>query len=258
MAKYKFKKLTPYLVVFVVAILLSRLVPSLRNNTADTLEYPLSILSWVNSEIGAAIFFHHNFRENIKLKREILALKQKINAAEEALQENRRLKGLLAFRQDSPLSLLAAKVIARDPDNWSSAIIIDKGKKDGVRPAMVVISEGGLVGKVMESGSTTSKIMLLTDPNLSVSAMLQRSREEGLVSGTLGKLLIMRYLSADIDIKLSDVVITSGLSRIYPKGIIIGRVAEVETQFSGSSHFAMIKPEVNFSSLEEVMVVTGK
>ena len=256
MAKYKFKKLAACLAVFLVAILLSRLVPSLRSNASDTLEYPLSIFSWINDEIGAAIFFHRNFRENIKLKREMSALKQKMNAAEEAIQENRRLKGILAFKQDSSLPLLPAKIIARDPDNWSSAIIIDKGRQDGVRPSMAVVSVGGLVGKVLESGKSTSKVMLLTDPNLSVSSMLQRSREEGLVSGTLGKLLIMRYLSADIDIKVSDVVITSGLSRIYPKGIIIGKVAQVGAQSSGSSSFAMVKPQVNFSSLEEVMVVT--
>lgn len=258
MAKNKFKKLTPYLAFVVIAILLSCLIPSWRNNSTDIFQYPFSILSWINREIGAIIFYHRNFKENIKLKNEISALQQKINAAEEMFIENQRLKNLLAFRQDSPLSLLPAKVIARDPDNWSSAVIIDKGKRDGVRPSMAVITERGLVGKVAEAGNSTSKIMLLIDPNLSVSAMLQRSREEGLVSGTLGKLLIMRYLSADIDIKLSDVVITSGLSRIYPKGIIIGRVAEVETQFSGSSHFAMVKPQVNFSSLEEVMVITGK
>lgn len=258
MAKNKFKKLTPYLAFIVIAILLSLLIPSLRNNSTDIFQYPFSILSWINREISAIIFYHRNFRENIKLKNEISALRQKINAAEEALLENQRLKSLLSFRLNSPLSLLTAKVIARDPDNWSSVVIIDKGRRDGIRPSMAVIAGGGLVGKVVEAGSSTSKIMLLSDPNLSVSAMLQRSREEGLVSGTLGKLLIMRYLSADIDIKVSDVVVTSGLSQIYPKGIIIGRVAEVGTQFLGTSHFAMVKPEINLSSLEEVMVITEK
>ena len=97
--------------------------------------------------------------------------------------------------------------------------------------------------------------MLITDPNFGVSAVLQRSRQEGLVSGTLGNLLIMRYLSADTDIKVSDAVVTSGLSQIFPKGIIIGRVKEIGTAFSGLSRFAMIRPEVDSSTLEEVLVV---
>jgi rod shape-determining protein MreC len=203
----------------------------------------------------ALVFFHRNFIENERLKKEISALKFRINAAQELYLENRRLKNLLSFKQNSPLSLIAARVIARDPSNWSSVIIIDKGRRDGVRSSLAVITERGLVGKVVEAAESTSKILLIIDPNVGVSAVIQRNRQEGLISGTLENLLIMRYLSTDIDIKISDVIITSGLSQIYPKGVIIGRVSEIETEFSGLSRFAMIKPEVNFSSLEEVLVV---
>ena len=213
------------------------------------------MLVWVNREIRAVIFYHHFFLENERLKKEIASLRQKINKAEELSIENRRLKALLSFKQNSPYALVASKVIARDPSNWSSVIIIDKGKKDGVMPSFAVITQQGLVGKVIEAGDYSSKIMLITDPNLGISALLQRSREEGLVSGTLQNLLIMRYLSADIDIKVSDIVVTSGLSQIYPKGIMIGRVTEIGMEFSGLSRFAMIKPEVDFFSLEEVFVV---
>lgn len=258
MVKIKFKKLITYLIFFFIVILLARLIPIFRNSLTDYFKYPLNIFIWANREIRAIVFYHRFFLENERLKKEIDSLKQKINAVEEVYLENRRLKNLLSFKQNSSYSLVASRVIARDPSNWSSVIVIDKGKRHGIKSSAAVITERGLVGKVIEVGDTTSKIMLITDPNLGVSALLQRSRGEGLVSGTLQNLLIMRYLSPDIDIKVSDIVITSGLSQIYPKGIIIGKVIEIGTEFSGLSRYAVIKPEVKFSSLEEVLVVINK
>lgn len=255
MAKKKFKKLITYLTFFLLTILLASLIPLFRSSSANTFKYPLNIFTWINREIRAFIFFHRNFTENERLKKEISSLRQKIFIAEELSLENKRLKALLSFKQSSPYVVVASKVIGRDPSNWSSTIIIDKGKRDGIRPSLPVITERGLVGKVIEVGNSTSKIMLITDPNFGVSAVLQRSRQEGLVSGTLGNLLIMRYLSADTDIKVSDAVVTSGLSQIFPKGIIIGRVKEIGTAFSGLSRFAMIRSEVDSSTLEEVLVI---
>jgi len=254
-AKKKFKSLITYLVFFLVTVLIACLIPAVRNIATDTLKFPLNIFTLLNREIRAIIFYHRNFVENEKLKKEAALLRQQLSMAEESARENRRLKSLIGFKQNTPLGLVAARVIARDPSNWSSVIIIDKGKDNGLRPSLAVITEKGLVGKVTEVGKTTSKIMLITDPNLGVSALLARSREEGLVSGTLENLLIMRYLPKDVDMKVSDIVISSGLSQIFPKGIIIGKVIEVGTEFSGLSRFAIIKPAVNLSTLEEVLVI---
>lgn len=255
MAKKKFKKVTTCLIFILISIILSYSIPLFRKSATDTLKYPLSLFAWVNREIRAIIFYRRFFSENEKLKKEISSLRQKIARAEELSIENKRLQNLLSFKQKSPHTLVASKIIARDPSNWSSVIIIDKGKRDGIKPSLAVITDQGLVGKVMETGNTTSKIMLINDPNLGVSAILKRSRQEGLVSGMLKNLLIMRYLSVDIDIEVSDVVITSGLSQIFPKGLTIGSVIEIGSEFSGLSRFAIVKPAVDFSSLEEVLVV---
>jgi len=140
--------------------------------------------------------------------------------------------------------------------SWSSVVVIDRGKSSGVKPEMAVITSAGLAGKVIESGQSTSKVMLLNDPNMSVSAIIQRSRQEGLVCGSWNSnLLIMRYLSFDTDIKAGDVIIASGFSPVYPKGLLIGVVKEVGAELSGLSLYAMVKPQVQLNALEEVMVV---
>jgi len=170
--------------------------------------------------------------------------------------ENVRLQKLLNLKERSPYKLIAARVIGRCSDSWSSCIIIDKGKNRGVRPGAAVITYLGVAGRVTEVSALTSKIVLITDPNLGVSAIVQRSRQEGLVSGTLGNSLIMRYLPDDSDIKIEDVIITSGLNNNYPKGLIIGNVVEIGKDFTGLSLNAIIKPAVNLPNIEEALVIS--
>jgi rod shape-determining protein MreC len=97
--------------------------------------------------------------------------------------------------------------------------------------------------------------MLINDPNFGVSAIVQRSRQEGLISGTLGGSLIMKYLPKDADIQISDVIITSGLTPIYPKGLLIGKVLTLGEELSGLTRYAIIKPAVNLSNIEEVLII---
>lgn len=173
----------------------------------------------------------------------------------ELSQENDRLKDLLNFKQKSPLRLVAARVIGRSADSWSSSVIIDKGRYSGIKPGMVVITSWGLVGSIVESTQDASKVLLINDPNQGISSIVQRSRQEGLVSGTLGTNLIMRYLPDDAQIVIGDVIVTSELSRIYPKGLLIGRVVNIGREFSGLNRYALVKPVVDLANLEEVLVV---
>lgn len=182
-------------------------------------------------------------------------MKMQLNSAQEASLENARLKNLLAFKQKTAFKVIAAKVIARSPDNWSSAVIIDKGAYSGIRTKLAVVTYSGLVGRVIETSNYTSKIMLINDASFAVSGLVQRSRQEGLVSGTLGGTLIMRYLSLDSDIKVGDIIITSGLTENYPKGLLIGSVIAIGEEFSGLSRYAIIRPTVNLSNLEEVLII---
>jgi len=237
-------------------LLAANFTPALRTPLFSVFKYPLVLFSALGREVGGVIFYHRNMTENARLKNELSFFKQKITALNEFYLENKRLKDLLAFKQKSSYKIVAAaRVIARSADNWSSVVIIDKGSFNGVRRGMVAITYLGLAGRVIETTSSTSKIMLINDSSLGVSALIQRSRQEGLVSGTLGNTLVMRYMSDDADVKVSDTVITSGLTEAYPKGILIGKVVEVREEFSGLSRYCVIRPAVNTSSIEELLII---
>jgi len=206
-------------------------------------------------EAGGIIFYHHNMAQNERLRKEINFLKQKLNTTSEVYLENKRLKSLVSFKQKTPYRVVPARVIGRSADNWSSIVIIDKGSYNGIRRGFVAINYLGLVGRVIEVGDTASKIMLINDPSIGVSSVVQRSRQEGLVSGTLGRSLIMKYLPKDADIQPSDTIVTSGLTSAYPKGLLIGTVVSIGEEFSGLSRYAIIMPAVNLSSIEEVLII---
>ncbi|MBM3249238.1 MAG: rod shape-determining protein MreC [Candidatus Omnitrophica bacterium] len=255
MFKIKNKKLVFFLAVgaLILAALLS--LPLARLVFLDPLKYPLGFLSLIRREAGALIFFHHNYVQSELLRKETDFLKARLIEREEAVKENARLKELLSLKQKSPYKMVASRVIARSPDSWSSHIIIDKGRSSGVRRGMAVVNYLGLVGRVIETTQFTSKVLLVTDPDLGVSGLDQRSRQEGLVSGTLGANLIMRYLPQDADVKPGDAIVTSGLSSVYPKGILIGKVIETGREYSGLSLYALVKPAVSLAFIEEVLVI---
>jgi len=249
------KKLTFILISFLFLVIIIFSVAIFSPPVNRILRLPLGISAALRREIAGAIFYHRNLLQNEALKRETDFLKNKINSLNESYLENSRLKELLSFKKASALKLIAARVIARSADSWSLNITIDKGSYNGIRQGMSVITYLGLVGRVVEVAPSFSKIALLSDPNLGVSGIVQRSRQEGLVSGTLGNSLIMKYLPEETDIKIGDTVVSSGLDNVYPKGVLIGKVIEIGREFSGLSCYALIRPAVSFSNLEEVLIV---
>lgn len=231
------------------------LIPALKNPVLNTFSFPLKVLTLVEREVSGIIFYHRNFILNEKLKQQLDYLNNKLIAREEVAQENERLKKILFFKEKSPYRLVAARVIARCADNWSSMVIIDKGYHSGIKSGMTVINYSGLAGRVVEAAEFVSKIMLINDPNFNVSAIDQRSRQEGLACGNLSSHLVFRYLPKESDVKVSDLVLTSGLTELCPKGLSIGTIVEVNEDFSGLSLYCLIKPAVNLSSVEELMVI---
>lgn len=241
------------LFIFFLSVII---IPAVRAVTLNIFDLPLALAALLKREVSGIVFYHRNITQNEKLKKEIDALKQKFSSAQEALLENERLKNLLSFKQKSQFKLVPARVIGRSADNWSALVIIDKGAQSGIVRNMPAVTHLGLAGKVIEVTKNTSKVMLINDPNLGVSSIVQRSRQEGLTCGTLGGYLIMKYLPKEADIKTGDVIITSGLTDAYPKGFLIGTVVDVGDEFSGLSKYAMIKPAINPASLEEVLIIT--
>lgn len=255
MFKIKRKNLIYVAGVVIGILLFSSFIPAVRPLTLNILKSPLSLLRVINREIGGIIFYHRNLVENERLRNQVDFLRQKLNSLAQVYLENKRLNNLLSLKQKSPYKVIPARVIARSPDSWSSAVVIDKGSSSGIRQGAVVITYLGLVGRVIETSNVTSKAMLINDSNLSISAIVRRSRQEGLISGTLGSSLIMRYLPKEADIKVADTIITSGLTDNFPKGLLIGTVTDVGEEFSGLSRYAIVKPAVNLSNVEEVLII---
>jgi len=235
--------------------LISALIPPLRKPVINVFNFPLAVFSAIGREARGLIFFHGNMADNQRLNAKVDFLRKEMSDKNELILENTRLRSLLALKERAPYKVIAARVIGRDPSNWSSTVIIDKGSSSGIKNGMVSVSFYGLVGRVIETSGTTGKIMLINDPNLSVSAVIQRSRQEGLVCGSLGGMMLMKYLPKDCDIKVSDTIVTSGLTHIYPKGLPVGTVVDIGREFSSVTSYAIIKPAVDLSALEEVLVI---
>lgn len=236
-------------------VLLSSIIPSARRPLLNILSYPVSVFNAAGREFFGVVFYHRNMVQSEKLKADLDLLRKKMYDYAEVYQENRRLEDLLSLKNSLDYKVIAAKVIGRDPSNWSSSIILNKGFNSGIRRGFVCVNFLGLAGRVVEVDSNYCKVMLLNDSSLSVSAIDQRSRQEGLVCGSLGGSLLMKYLPKDCDVKAGDPVLTSGLTDVYPKGILIGTVTDISQEYSGMASFAVIKPAVNLSALEEVLVI---
>jgi rod shape-determining protein MreC len=146
-------------------------------------------------------------------------------------------------------------VISREPGNWFNSIIIDRGRVDGVEENMAVATYSGLVGRIVSVDSRTAKVLLILDQRSAVGGMIQRSRDIGVVKGSESNYCYMEYLSHDADLKINDMVITSGLGSIFPKGILIGKIVGVKKENNALFQKVLIRPEVDFTKLEEVFVV---
>jgi rod shape-determining protein MreC len=195
------------------------------------------------------------------LKSENDALKRQLAAAEVAGQEQRaqvdRVRGLqqlLELRDRSNLQTTAAEIIGAAAAPDFRTVTIDKGTRDGLRPDMSVIAPAGVVGRIVVPSARAAKVQLLIDRNAAVGAIVERSRAQGVIVGSGDERLRMEYVSEVFDVVAGDLVVTSGIDGIYPKGFPIGRVESVEK--SGSAYKKItVKPTVDFSALENVLVV---
>ncbi len=201
------------------------------------------------------LYYHWTFEEYKRLSKENSVLKTRLAGLEQTINENARLERLLEVKRNLIYSSVAANIIGRDPSYWNSSIIIDKGSAEGVRQGFPVVNAWGVVGKIVEVGPHKSKVILLTDPEFSVAATIERSRESGLVSGTLQGLCRMRYLSVDADVRLGDKVITSKLSSAFPENMMVGEIIKINQTVNQSSLECLIRPTVPISQLEEVLVI---
>lgn len=184
-------------------------------------------------------------------------LRAMVAQAEEYRQEVERLQGLLDLKSEYSVSSTGAHIVGKSTQAWSQTISIDKGSADGVKTGQTVMGTTGVIGQTVSVSEHAATVRLVTDPQSGVAALLQDSREEGIVRGSLEGLLYLEDVDANADIQVGDVVLTSGLGGSYTSGLIIGTVVKVDSTQGDSSRRAVVSPNGDISSLEEVLVVLG-
>ncbi len=199
--------------------------------------------------------------ENIELKKEIESLKKDNSRTALLEKDNLELHSLLETKQKyRNLPTTGANIIAKDNNNWHNSFIIDKGQKDGIEEKMIVITAGGLVGRISKVGINYAKVLPILDDSSSVGATSMRTGDFGFVKGDLELrkkgLVKMEFIDQNTEIVEGDEIITSNLSDIFPPGITIGYVKEVEPNNNKLTRVAILEPAVKFRNLDTVLVVT--
>lgn len=201
-------------------------------------------------------------QENAALRERISQLEGQIALNGELQQENDRLREIANFYEENPeYEMLTARVTARNPGYWFDTFLINAGRGEGIQKDMVVLTPQGLVGRIIEVGSNWSKVQAVIDSLSSVSGMIERTRDVGVVRGTAetgaqtGGRCNMYYLPYENDLVPGDRVLTSGLGGLFPKGVVIGEVIEVSRAAGETERTAVVQTAVDFSQLEEVIVL---
>jgi len=193
--------------------------------------------------------------ENTQLKNEIHVLKMANSRYRELLATQESLEELLQFKQTINRPVLAAQVIGLDPTGWFKSVIIDKGKWAGLRIDMPVVNAFGVVGRVVSVSSNYAKVLLIIDQNSAVDCLVQRSRDRGMLKGLMSEICKLDYVAKSNDITMGDVVVTSGLGGVFPKGLPVGRILDVKEISGELFKDIKIRTAVDFSKLEEVLVI---
>lgn len=179
---------------------------------------------------------------------------------EETARENSRLRDAFALTHQNPWRLKLARVVARDPANWWKNIRIDVGSRDGISNNLPVVCAEGLVGRISEVGFTHSQVVLIGDPDCRVPVIIKETRDAGVIApadtGAIDNTIVdLKYLSSNSELKPGHTVLTSGLATIFPKGILVGQIADVRAVQFGLHLEARVRLAAHLNSLEEVFVL---
>ncbi|NLH98519.1 MAG: rod shape-determining protein MreC [Chthonomonadales bacterium] len=199
-------------------------------------------------------------RENVRLRRELARLRAEAQELREAAITARRLEQEIGFLTEPTPRRLPARVVAMTPAPHVATVVIDRGKRDGLRNGSIVLAPEGVLGHAVDVAYSTSVVLIASDPRCALGAMVQRSesRAIGICRGLGRGMLRMSYLSRDAEISTGDVIVTSGLGGsggIYPKGLVIGSVTRVTDDAATSSKVAIVRQAASVHRLEEVAVL---
>ena len=246
--------------VFVLPKQSRTLLQAIGKPLADIVAFPLELVSSADRRVGGIwdryVALQTVQEENQQLRREIEFLHGQAADLREMAAANQRLTELLRFQAKTSSQTVAARVVGRDATNWYHGAVLDKGERDGIQAEMAVITLTGAVGRVVKTSASSSVVLLITDPNNAVTSLIQRTRDEGIIEGTFEGLVRMKYIPLLSTVRVGDPVVTSGLTGRFPKGVPVGTITGIHKDEGGLFQTADVQPDVDFTKLEEVLVVT--
>lgn len=192
-----------------------------------------------------------------ELKKQNEELTSKVAELSEAQKTAERLEGLVGLQSTYNLKSTAARIVGASGDAWTSTVTIDKGSADGLTINMPVTSSAGVIGQIIEVSAKTSTVRLIGDENSGVSAMVQDTRAQGMLQGQADGTLRLEYVSVDSDVKVGDIIVTSGIGGVFPKGLPLGTVSSVEKSANDVYYTIVVRAQTTAENNEEVLVITS-
>lgn len=197
--------------------------------------------------------------ENKTLREQLAAAKSESLLLKEYGYQNLRFRDMLKFKDtvSGQFEMITASVVGRNPSNWYKTITLNRGGSDGVKKNMVVVTNQGVVGHIINVSQYSAEVLLVVESSSAAGALIQVSRIPGVVEGlgdNTGQLK-MRYIAKDAPIREKQVIVTSGLGGIFPKGLPIGRIEKIEMESNGLEKYAIVQPFVDFNRIEEVFII---
>lgn len=237
-----------------------RVIRVWTQTAADFVQSPVTtITSSVSGYFGSIANLRTAQSENDALKQRIQELEVELKAKEDLAAENARLTGLLNLKEKSHYKVLNARIIGRDPSVWFDSSIVNRGSLDGVKLNMPVVTNGGLLGRVTAVGPLTSQVDLLTRDKSGIGAVvgeISGSNALGVVVGSSKRDLVeMRYVPGSVEVQAGQAVYTSGQDGIYPAGLKVGEIVEVESGSATTPHRIVIRPSAGIDSMQEVGIL---
>jgi len=200
----------------------------------------------------------HVREENKQLRQELLQYKTANIEYREAVATNVRLQKLLELKESLPPPTLTAEIVGKDPSLWFRTFTINQGSSDGVQKGMPVVTVEGVVGQVLTSSPNYSKVLLATDPNSAIDVMTQKTRVQGIAKGLGRDAFALHYVLKSAEVEKGEYVLTSGLGGVFPKGLMVGTVSEIRKSRRGMFQNIEVKPAVDFSQLEHLIIIMKK
>jgi rod shape-determining protein MreC len=260
-----------YIILFMFVLIPVMLIDTSTRTPRDRRFYDRAIIgitspiqktiSWSLESIASGVqnylYLFHTRKENLTLQEENRKLLNEIASLRETQQENLRLRKLLHFQEKLKVQSMVARVIAKDVSTEFRAIRLNRGESSGLHKNMAVITNEGVVGRIQRTTANTSDVVTIMDSNSAVDAIDVRSRARGVVEGMTDDSCQLRFVLRTDDIQPGDVMISSGLGGIFPKGVPVGVVSKVNRKPFGITQDVEIKPSVDLNRLEEVLVITS-